>query len=74
MQITTQNVRTIFRQSGEKLSGYCGPRILKNWIHDNSFTCTWCDGVFSDDDGGSRDSGRDWYCYDCAHHSDLCAA
>jgi len=73
MQITTQTIRTIFRQSGDQLSGYCGPRILKNWIHDNSFTCTHCGDLFSDDDGGARSSGRDWYCYDHAHLADRAA-
>lgn len=68
MQITTQNVRAIFRQSGDTLSGYCGPRILKNWLHDNSYHCDQCNERFTDadevDDGTCTECGSGWRGFD----------
>ena len=69
MQITTKNIRAVFRQSGEALRYHFGARILKNWIHDNTYRCDHCEALFTDsdevDDGTCTECAADWEGFDC---------
>ncbi len=68
MQITVQNVRPFVRQTGWTVTEWCGPRTLKNWLHDNTYRCTSCEGLFTEsdevDDGTCTGCAKDWAGFD----------
>lgn len=61
MRLTPLNVRAFANANDYEPRAYCGPRTLRDFIHDNTWTCEACSDRFTD----AADLGDDGWCAEC---------